>query len=112
MYVRLVIQLSYTIAMIKQLECEIFGRVQMVMFRDFVRRRAIRFNLSGFVENTEKGTVKVLAQGEEAKLKQLFVDLRKGPALAKVERISEIWSEPVAKYEGFEIVYRNLLDRL
>ncbi|MFA6897864.1 MAG: acylphosphatase [Candidatus Paceibacterota bacterium] len=98
--------------MVKQLECEIFGRVQMVMFRDFVRRQSVKLGLSGFVQNTEAESVKVLAQGEEAKLNQLLTYLRKGPALAKVERISETWSEPKQIFDNFEIIYRNLFDRL
>jgi len=98
--------------MLKQLECEIFGRVQMVMFRDFIRRQAIKLGLVGFTKNTENQTVKVLAQGDEESLKTLLIYLRKGPALAKVDKVSEVWSDPGVKFDSFEIVYRNLLDRL
>ena len=36
---------------IKQIECVIIGRVQLVMFRDFARRKARKLGIAGTVEN-------------------------------------------------------------
>jgi len=59
--------------MIKEIECTITGKVQMVMFRDFIQRKARALNISGTVENGEDGSVRVVAQGDEKSL-QTFID--------------------------------------
>ena len=96
----------------KRLECEIFGRVQMVMFRDFAQRHGERFGLIGEVRNTENGTVIVVAEGEEEILRKYLEELKKGPLFAKVLRIDEKWQEPKGEYENFKITYKNIIDRI
>jgi acylphosphatase len=66
----------------KQIVCTIRGKVQMVMFRDFVQRKARGLDLAGSVQNLENHTVKVVAQGNEENLEKLVVHLHKGPFLA------------------------------
>lgn len=89
----------------KRLECQIFGRVQMVMFRDFVTRKARARSVVGTVKNNPDGSVSVVAEGEEQKLKELFVFIERGPLLARVDRIDEKWLEPLGGYKNFAIVY-------
>jgi len=43
-----------------RLEAKIFGIVQGVGFRYFARHYALRFGLTGFVENLEDGSVLLL----------------------------------------------------
>ena len=50
----------------KRLECQVFGRVQLVMFRDFVTRKARARGIVGTVKNNPDGSVSVVAQGDEA----------------------------------------------
>ncbi len=89
----------------RRLECTIIGRVQMVMFRDFVTRKARALGLVGTVQNNPNGTVSVVAQGEEDSLKKLVVLLHKGPLLARVEKVEEHWSDPLGKFTSFDILY-------
>ena len=58
--------------MVKRLECNITGRVQMVMFRDFAMRKSRCLGLVGTVRNIKDGSVEVIVEGEEEKLKQLL----------------------------------------
>jgi len=89
----------------KRLACQIFGRVQMVMFRDFTQRQARSLGLVGTVENLKDGSLFVVAEGEEDKLRLLLAHLKKGPLLAKVERLEEKWLPATGKFSGFKIVF-------
>lgn len=90
---------------IKQIECIITGRVQLVMFRDFAQRKARKLGISGMVENFPDGSVKVVAQGSEGNLLELVSYLKKGSMLAKVENVSVAWAEPMDSFEDFKIIY-------
>jgi acylphosphatase len=89
----------------KRLECVVSGRVQMVMYRDFVKRNARYLGLSGAVQNSSDGTVYVLAEGPEEKLLKLLELIHKGSILARVDEVKEKWREPSNMFKGFEIVY-------
>lgn len=90
----------------KRLECTISGRVQMVMFRDFVTRKARSRGIVGTVKNNPDGTVSVIADGEEASLRELLTLVHRGPLLARVDRVEEAWSVPLGNYRSFDILYR------
>ena len=96
----------------KRLECIVKGRVQLVTFRDFTKRKARRFEVVGTVENLSDGTVKVVAEGEEEKLTDFLSLLKKGPTFARVDDVLIEWKDPAEKFKTFEILYRNFLDRL
>ncbi len=96
----------YNSAMKKRLECEVFGRVQMVMFRDFIQRNASALGLVGEVKNCADGSVSIIAEGEEADLRALLALARKGSLLSHVEHVKEMWSEPLGAYAQFRIVYQ------
>ena len=89
----------------KELRAIIHGRVQLVMFRDFTKRRARALGLVGVVRNLEGGTVEVVAQGEKHALEQLVEALHRGPLLSRVDAVDTVWCEPVQKYTGFIIAY-------
>lgn len=77
----------------------------MVMFRDFVTRKARGLGLLGAVKNNKDGTVSVVAEGEEAKLCELLLLIKKGPVLARVENVEVGWAEPLGGYKNFAILY-------
>ena len=90
--------------MIKRLKCRITGRVQVVMFRDFTMRKSRRLGLVGTVQNIKGGSVKVIAEGEEEKLKQLLIFLNKGPLLSKVDKVESYWGEKTGEFSKFNII--------
>ena len=90
----------------KRIECVVTGRVQMVMYRDFVARNARRLGVVGIVENKEDGSVRVVAEGEESLLHELIMLLRKGSLLARVDDIRIEWKEEAGGYSLFRISYR------
>lgn len=87
------------------LRAVISGRVQLVMFRDFVQRKASKLKLVGAVRNLPDGTVEVIAEGENTELEVLVESLKQGPLLARVDGVAVEWREPTGTFEGFSIRY-------
>jgi len=79
------------------------GLVQGVGYRWFVRRAAERLGLSGVARNLDDGSVEVLVQGDNADIASLELELRRGPSMARVQRVdkSELPHE-IALPKGFE----------
>jgi acylphosphatase len=88
-----------------RLEASVYGRVQMVMFRDFVTRKARGLGVVGEVQNMSDGSVVVVAEGKKEDLDALLVRLHKGPLLAKVEHVNARFMEPSGGFTGFHIIY-------
>jgi len=90
----------------KRVKLIVFGRVQLVMYRDFARRKAKRFGITGWVKNLKDNTVEILAEGEEQDLKDYIDMLEEGPWLAEVAHIEVRWWNGVTKeFKHFEILY-------
>ena len=85
--------------------CTVSGRVQMVMYRDFTKRRARSLGLTGWVKNNDDGTVTVVAEGEEEVLKALLSELHNGSMLARVDDVRVSWKEPSGSFSSFDIQY-------
>jgi len=79
----------------------VYGVVQGVGYRYFVRRAATALNLAGFVRNRSDGSVEVVAEGEKAAVNALMEQLRVGPTYASVERVDAAWEEPGGDLAGF-----------
>lgn len=77
----------------KQLRLTIFGAVQGVNFRLFVRDHARHLGLAGWVKNNPDGALEVVAEGEENGLLKLRELCATGPEFACVEKIEEEWKE-------------------
>jgi acylphosphatase len=93
----------------KRLSCTLTGIVQGVMFRDFVKRKAVALGLVGTVRNMSDGSVSVIAEGEEKDLEKLIPLLRKGPIIsrmvARVDHIEERWGDATGEFSNFQILY-------
>ena len=81
------------------------GRVQLVLYRDFARRKAKSLGIFGTASNLPDGTVEITAQGDRPALLTYIEELKKGPMLAKVERVEVEWRKPEKEINGFEIIY-------
>jgi len=88
-----------------EIECRVNGKVQQVMYRDFVQRKARDLHLVGEVANTPDWSVRVIAQGEEGDLEKLIEYLNKGPFLARVSSVAVTWREPSRTFTDFSIKY-------
>ncbi|KAK0754142.1 Acylphosphatase-like domain-containing protein [Schizothecium vesticola] len=81
------------------------GEVQGVGFRFFTRKRALHYNITGWVRNTPNNKVEGEAQGEETSLAEFLKDVNSGPRGAHVVRLDREEREVVeGEGEGeFEI---------
>lgn len=87
----------------KRYEGIVLGKVQGVMFRDFVRRKASKYGIVGRVWNNADGTVGFIAEGEKNKLAILLKDMQKGPPWAQVEHVSHTEHDADGQYGDFRI---------
>ncbi|MCX7760117.1 MAG: acylphosphatase [Hydrogenothermaceae bacterium] len=83
----------------------VYGVVQGVGFRKFVKAKAEELGLNGFVRNMPDGTVEVEAEGDKEVLEQLLKYIHQGPPRATVERVDYRFLEKEGGYNDFEIRY-------
>jgi acylphosphatase len=80
------------------------GRVQGMGFRYFVEAHARALGLTGFVRNLSNGTtVEVVAEGPMIALETLLAGLRRGPPLARVEKVDVSWAAATGDHTGFSV---------
>jgi len=82
---------------------KIYGRVQGVFFRDSAKREARKLGLFGFARNEPDGTVYIVAEGEEEKLKEFIKWCERGTDYAKVEKVNIEYKDPTDEFSSFEI---------
>ena len=88
------------------LSATVYGRVQGVFFRYFVRNVAKKLNLKGYVRNLASGdAVEVQAEGEKRQLNKLLEQLRIGTPGARVERVEVKWADYSGGFDNFGIRY-------
>jgi len=71
----------------KRVEAYVWGRVQGVWFRAFIRTTAIGLGVAGYVENLPDGRVHLVAMGPAERVNALLEAAREGPPGAEVERV-------------------------
>ena len=76
------------------LHVRVIGVVQGVGFRWFVRERARRLGLAGWVRNLADGSVEVVASGHAQQIELLREELQRGPQGAAVEKLEPIQAAP------------------
>lgn len=77
------------------------GRVQGVGYRDWLVREATRLGVRGWVRNRPDRSVQALVDGDDAALRALLDACRRGPLLARVDRIEETPADETAVETGF-----------
>jgi DNA ligase D-like protein (predicted 3'-phosphoesterase) len=86
----------------RAIRATVSGTVQGVGFREAARRQALKLGVTGWVRNTDEGTVAVHAEGSPEKVEVLIAFLGKGPQGAMVEDLS-VESVKVEGHEQFAI---------
>ena len=80
------------------------GKVQGVYYRVFTQKEAQSLGLTGWVRNCADGKVESVAEGERSKIEDLISWCRKGPAEAKVRKITVKWEAYQGEFAAFDIV--------
>lgn len=71
----------------KQFHVLVSGFVQGVGFRVFVKKKAQKLGITGWVRNLSDGRVEAVIQGEEEKLNELMEHIRKGSYFSEVKNV-------------------------
>jgi acylphosphatase len=79
---------------VSELHVRVTGVVQGVGFRWFVRERARRLGLAGWVRNLSDGSVEVAAAGDAHQIDLLRRELQRGPNGARVDEIQDVSEAP------------------
>jgi acylphosphatase len=88
------------------LSATVYGRVQGVYFRYFVRNIARGLGLRGYVRNlASSNAVEVQAEGEKRQLNELLGQLKIGPPRARVERVEAKWADWSGRFDDFSVRY-------
>lgn len=82
----------------------ISGFVQGVGFRQFVKKQALRRDLTGYVKNLPDNRVEVLAAGSKENIEKLIKLCEKGPFLSEVKNVVVDWVDSKEIYKDFEIL--------
>lgn len=89
----------------ERLEARVHGRVQMVMYRDYIKRYARRLGLVGYVRNCIDGTVEVVAEGPMVSLKKLVTRMETGSFLSHVDSVDVEYYPIKGGYKSFDISF-------
>ena len=87
----------------KSLQLVVHGKVQGVSYRYFAKKCAEDLQLHGYAKNEEDGTVTIVVEGQENALKEFLACCNDGPQYARVENISEEWSDECGVFTQFDI---------
>ena len=88
------------------LSTTVYGRVQGVYFRVFVRDVARDLGLVGYIRNLASGdAVEIEAEGQKPQLDKLLEQLKTGPPGAFVKRVETDWSDYAGQFTSFSIRY-------
>lgn len=86
------------------LEVHFRGRVQGVGFRWSTWKLAENYPLVGYVKNLANGSVEMIVEGEESKVKAFLSDLRDQMSTC-IESCEIVESQGFARFEEFAIIY-------
>lgn len=91
--------------MSRRLTARVRGVVQGVGFRAFVIQKARRLALTGWVRNREDGSVEAVAEGPDARLRELEQALRRGLYGARVDFVDAVYEDATGEFGGFNVRY-------
>ncbi|MBH59023.1 MAG: acylphosphatase [Thaumarchaeota archaeon] len=82
----------------------ITGKVQGVGFRAFVRNRAMKNNVTGWVKNHDDGSVEALFYGSQENIDKLIDITRRGTPWSQVSDVLVTYPDDNNEYSLFEII--------
>lgn len=89
--------------MSKRVHLTIRGRVQGVSFRAYTRKGARALGVTGWVRNRNDGSVELVAEGDDARLRDLLAWCQEGSPWAHVDHIETRWDDATGEYTDFVV---------
>ena len=95
----------------EELKIEVFGRVQGIGFRQFVKSKALELGVKGHVKNNEDGSVSIVAQGLRDNLEDFLVGIQKEHLLSNIEKLDYKWQRLNKEFDSFLVIPNGNLIR-
>ena len=89
----------------KQFKAIFHGRVQGVGFRYTAERLARHFPVTGTVQNTQHGTVEIVAEGDEKILQDFLQAIQESPLSSNISDMNVNWGKAEGKWKSFGIKF-------
>ncbi|PIQ67946.1 acylphosphatase [Candidatus Uhrbacteria bacterium CG_4_10_14_0_2_um_filter_41_7] len=86
----------------RHVKIRVYGNVQGVFYRIYVKDRADELGINGSVKNRTDGTVEIVAEGEEEAIDEFVRQCRRGNEQSIIKRL-RIVDGDVEGYEGFTV---------
>ncbi len=80
---------------------KIYGQVQGVFFRRSAELEAKSLGIVGWIRNDADGSVEVMAQSSKDKVGEFIKWCKKGPPMAKVEKVEVKVQKDLENFDGF-----------
>ena len=80
------------------------GTVQGVFYRRFIKEKADKLGLKGFVRNLENGDVEIFVEGEKEKIKDFIEEAKKGPKYSLIKDVSIEEKKWTGDFKDFKIL--------
>jgi len=80
----------------------VYGLVQGVFFRAWLREQADRLGVTGWVRNCPDGRVEAHVEGDDAAVARIVELIRQGPPAARVDDV-RLWDVEPCEFDGFEV---------
>ena len=87
----------------KAVRVYVFGIVQGVTFRAFIKENADRCNVKGYIRNKEDGSLEAWFEGDSEKVDEMIEKCKEGPKYSQIKRL-DIINEKVQDMEDFKIL--------
>jgi len=81
----------------------ITGKVQGVFFRANAKEMATKYEIKGWIKNTNDGKVEAMVYGQENKVKDFLEWCKTGPEKAEVDNVI-VHELPEIKFNNFEVI--------
>jgi len=89
----------------ERLQIKVYGLVQGVSYRYFVKKEAEYHGLVGTVKNLDDGTVKVVAEGVKNNLDLFLATISQGSDYSEIGNVETIWSKATGGFRDFRLIY-------
>ncbi|MBN1644528.1 acylphosphatase [Candidatus Woesearchaeota archaeon] len=89
----------------KRVHVIIYGEVQGVFFRAYVKKTADSIGIKGWVKNKINRSVEAIAEGSKEQLDEFLKKCSEGPQTAEVVEVRRSWEKSTGEFKSFEIRY-------
>jgi acylphosphatase len=87
----------------KCIRVKVYGEVQGVSFRSFIKQAADELGLVGWIRNNRDGSVEAVVERQQDKIEALLAKMRKGPPNACVTGIEIEPENSGEEFKGFQV---------